>query len=404
MMQTPVRFPVLKPLLPTAEKIIPYLHQIDANRWYTNYGPLVQQFEASLAKHFAVEQNELTTSTNATLALSQTLLALGVPTGSACIMPSWTFVATPAAALWAGLQPCFVDVDPVTWLITPDQVSEVARTRPVGAVVVVSAFGAPLDLAAWDQFSHSTGIPVVVDAAAGFDGFKNCGQSMNSTPVVISLHATKVSGIGEGAVVVTRDSKLTGKIRSFGNFGFDGSRDALISGTNAKMSEYTAATGLALLAEWPERRAGWAELTDAFAKEVEATPELKMAPGFNEGWISSYGLIELPSWTSADKMEVLLRQEGIETRQWWGKGCHKQSAYRDFWQASLLETNRLGQQTLGLPFWLGMTVDDVGEVFRIVRMALDVEKKSVIAQKFEARPSSNIDMDGCCDIGGLTSK
>ena len=375
MIQPPLRFPILKPLLPTAEKLIPYLFQIDGNRWYTNYGPLVRRFEADLEKHFAVEPNELTTSTNATLALSQTLLALGVPAGSACVMPSWTFVATPAAAIWAGLEPCFVDVDPATWLITPDQVRKVVQTKQVGAVIVVSAFGAPLDLAAWDDFSSSTSIPVVIDAAAGFDGFVGCGRKMNSTPVVISLHATKVSGIGEGAVVITRDSKLTSKIRSFGNFGFDGSRDALVCGTNSKMSEYTAAIGLALLAEWPERRAGWAELTDAFAMEVKATPELMVAPGFNQGWISSYGLIELPAWISADKVMALLRQEGVETRQWWGKGCHKQFAYRDFWKASLSETDRLGEQTLGLPFWLGMTIEDVGKVFQILRAALQAQRE-----------------------------
>lgn len=375
MIQPPLRFPVLRPLLPTAEKLLPYLHQIDGNRWYTNYGPLVQRFEASLAKHFMVGPNELTTSTNATLALSQTLLALGVTAGSACVMPAWTFVATPAAAIWAGLEPCFVDVDAATWLITPDQVRKVMQTRQVGAVIVVSVFGAPLDLAAWDDFSSSTGIPVVIDAAAGFDGFAGCGPNVNSTPVVISLHATKVSGIGEGAAVITRDAKLTSRIRSLGNFGFDGGRDAQVCGTNSKMSEYTAAIGLAFLAEWPERRRGWAEITNAFAIEVNAIAGLKMAPGFNQGWISSYGLIELPSWVSADTVMRVMRDEGVETRQWWGQGCHKQSAYKHFWKGSLSETDRLGEQTLGLPFWLGMTIGDVGKVFEILKTVLEIAKR-----------------------------
>lgn len=383
MIQPPLRFPILRPLLPTAEKLLPYLQQIDGNRWYTNYGPLVKRFEASLAKHFQVGPNELATSTNATLALSQTLLAMGVASGSACVMPAWTFVATPAAAIWAGLEPCFVDVDAATWLITPGHVRKVMQTRQVGAVIVVSSFGAPLDLAVWDDFSSSTGIPVVIDAAAGFDGFMGCGPNVNSTPVVISLHATKVSGIGEGAVVVTRDAKLTSKIRSLGNFGFDGGRDAQVCGTNSKMSEYTAAIGLAFLAEWPDRRAAWAELTNAFAIEVKATPELKEAPGFNVGWVSSYGLIELPSWISADKMMDHLRQEGVETRQWWGKGCHTQFAYRDFCKASLSETDRMGAQTLGLPFWLGMTTLDIKEIFNILRNKLEAAKNTAGASPDE---------------------
>ncbi|MFP3553219.1 DegT/DnrJ/EryC1/StrS family aminotransferase [Paraburkholderia sp. SIMBA_049] len=369
-MRTPIRFPVLKPLLPTADKLLPHIQEIDENRWYTNYGPLVQRFEARLSEHFAVAANELTTSANATLALSQTLLALEADIGTACVMPSWTFVATPAAAIWAGLEPCFVDVDPATWVITPEQVRRVAQTRRVGAVIVVSAFGAPLNLAAWDEFSSSTGIPVVIDAAAGFDGFGGCGRALGRTPVVVSLHATKVSGIGEGAAVVTRDHKLASTIRSLGNFGFDGSRDAIVRGTNAKMSEYTAAIGLAFLSEWPARRARWSELTDTFAHEVKSIPELKLAPGFNEGWVSSYGLVELPAWISADTVMRELSQWGVETRQWWGKGCHRHAAYQNCSAASLDETDRLGRQTLGLPFWLGMTNADVREIFTVFKQIL----------------------------------
>lgn len=365
-----MRFPVLRPLLPTADKLMPYLRQIDAGRWYTNYGPLLREFEARMARHFAVDWDQLATSTNATLAITQTLRALGAQPGSLCVMPSWTFVATPAAAVWAGLHPYFVDVDPDTWLIRPDQVLEIARSRPVGAVIVVSAFGAPVDLAVWDKFTQSTGIVVLVDAAAGFDGFAGCGHGGHRTPLVVSLHATKVSGIGEGAVVLAGEAELGQRIRSFGNFGFYDRRDAVTPGANAKMSEYAAASGLAMLAEWPERRSAWIELTQIFAEEVEAMPELRLAPGFGEGWISSYGLVELPAWASARGVADILLRSGVETRQWWGEGCHRQSAYRDCERTALPETERLGERVLGLPFWLGLTREDIAEVFRAVRSAL----------------------------------
>jgi dTDP-4-amino-4,6-dideoxygalactose transaminase len=374
--QNSVRFPVLRPLLPTAEKLLPYLRQIDAGRWYTNYGPLLREFEAQVARHFAVDRDQLATSANATLAIAQTLRALGAQPGSLCVMPSWTFVATPAAAVWAGLRPYFVDVDPDSWTIRRDQVSEIARSGQVGAVIVVSAFGAPLDLAVWDEFTRSTGIGVLVDAAAGFDGFAGFGDSGHKTPVAISLHATKVSGIGEGAVVVSGDSALARRIRDFGNFGFHGDRDAGVPGINAKMSEYAAASGLAMLGEWPERRNAWAALTQIFAQELEAAPELRRAPGFGDGWISSYGLVELPAWASARGVADVLRRSGVETRQWWGEGCHRQSAYRDCERAVLSETERLGERVLGLPFWIGLTREDIAEVFRALRAALRPERRT----------------------------
>src|SRR5712672_2603620 len=108
MQNSGVVFPVLRPLLPTVDKVLPYLQAMDVARWYTNHGPLVKAFETELAKHFGVATSELATASNATLAIAQSLRALGAPAGSLCVMPSWTFVATAAAAVWAGLEPFFI--------------------------------------------------------------------------------------------------------------------------------------------------------------------------------------------------------------------------------------------------------------------------------------------------------
>jgi dTDP-4-amino-4,6-dideoxygalactose transaminase len=373
-----VRFPVLRPLLPTADKLLPYLQRIDDARWYTNFGPLLKEFEAGLAQHFALDDDQLVTCTNATLAMTQILRAFDILPDSLCVMPSWTFVATPASAIWGGLQPYFVDVDPVSWLIRPEDVREIAAKQRVGAVIVVSAFGAPLDVAVWEEFNRSTGIPVVIDAAAGFDGFARYGEQQSSVPVVISLHATKVSGIGEGAVVLTQDAALAKRVRQLGNFGFYGNRDAVVMGANTKMSEYVAASGLALLAEWPDRRQGWKELSVAFAAEVDATPELRCAPGFNEGWISSYGLVELPFWISAVTLSARLQACGVETRQWWSSGCHEENAYRHCPHGPLPETERLGDQVIGLPFWLGLTTENITEIFQIIREVIAEEMQQPV--------------------------
>lgn len=362
--------PVFKPRLPTCDKILPYLQRIDANRWYTNHGPLLVEFEHRLAKHFQTESARLITSANATLAILQCLVALKARQGSYCVMPSWTFAATPAAATWAGLKPYFADVSGHDWQISPEAVKTIARGRDVGAVIVVSAFGAPVDLPQWDRFAHDTGIPTIIDAAAGFDGFAGCGRDVCNTPVVISLHATKVSGIGEGAVVITGDAQLAAKMKMLGNFGFHGSRDSLLPGINMKLSEYAAANGLALLDDWPERRAEWATLSDAFAAEVASTPSLSLAPKFNNGWISSYGLVELPSLMPADIFMARLLESGVESRQWWGKGCHHHTAYCDCERSAQPETERLATYVLGLPFWLGLSRQELAKVFHAARHIL----------------------------------
>jgi dTDP-4-amino-4,6-dideoxygalactose transaminase len=362
--------PVLRPLLPTADKIFPYLQAIDEVRWYTNAGPRLEQFERRLAGHFGVDASEIVTSGNATLAIAQSLRAVGAPPGSVCVMPSWTFVATAAAAIWAGLEPHFVDVDRGSWAIRPEDILDVAAKRSVGAAVVVSAFGAPLDVDAWHEFSRTSGIPVVVDAAAGFDAFRLNRLGHNGLPIVVSLHATKVFGVGEGSVVIVRDAALAKKIRAFGNFGFAESRNAYLQGVNAKMSEYTAAVGLAHLDQWPESRERWDALTSAFVDEVNRMPQLRLAPAFGDGWVSSFGLVELPPTISATAVADLLAQRGVETRRWWGEGCHRQTAYQHYEHSSLPRTEYLSRQVLGLPFWLGLGRQDVRLLFQALDDAL----------------------------------
>lgn len=227
--------PVLRPSLPSADAVLPYWRSIDDSRWYSNYGPLVQKLEARLADHFGLAAEQVTTSANATLALCQSLKAVGARAGGLCVMPSWTFTATPAAALWAGLTPYFVEVDPLTWAITPESVMPLVKKGAVSAVIPVSPFGAPLDYVAWEGFRQETGVAVVHDAAAGFDGLSRSGAPGTEAPVVISLHATKSFGVREGALVLCRDPELQKTIRQFGNFGFRGARDSLVPGLNAAL-------------------------------------------------------------------------------------------------------------------------------------------------------------------------
>lgn len=353
--------PVLRPLLPAAADLMPYLEKIDATRWYSNMGPLARAFEARLADHFGAPADCVVTSANGTLAMVQTLLALGARPGSLCVMPSWTFVASAAAAHTAGLRPYFVDVNPATWAMEPSAVEALlAKGLDVGAVMPVAPFGAPLNLAAWETFQAGSSIPVLVDAAAGFDSFADVATTL---PFMVSLHATKVFGVGEGAVIVCPDAALANDVRQAGNFGFRGSREAQVPGFNAKLSEYAAAIGLAGFERWPRTRAAWRDITERFARKTARTPGVKDSPGFGDHWISSYGMVELPSGHHARRVCDVLARRGVETRQWWGEGCHTQAAYRDCPRTALPHTEDLADRTLGLPFWLGLDDAQLDYVF-----------------------------------------
>ena len=343
---------VARPRLPPAAAIEPYLREIDANAWYSNHGPLAIRLQARLAAHWGVQSADVALLTNATAGLTLALQASGAKPGTRCLMPSWTFVASAGAVVAAGLQPHFVDVLPSTWAPDPVAVERLARQPGVGAILVVAPFGAPLDLTVWDQVRRRTGIPVIIDAAAAFDTLRLGGpMPAGHCPVIVSLHATKSFGIGEGGAVLTRDPDLMRRIRALQQFGFAGSRLAQTPGVNAKISEYAAAVGLAGFDTWDETRARWQRITDGYRAALPRG--LAFTPKFGQGWIASTLTVLWPD--DRPGLQQALLADDVATLSWWGAGCHKQPAYAGCAAETLSVTPIYAGRAVGLPFWQDLT-------------------------------------------------
>lgn len=370
-MYDPKIIPVFRAQLPSRKELEPYLAEIDANRWYSNFGPLLGRLESRLAELFQVPDACIATTANGTTALTAALLASGVQRGARCAMPSWTFAATPSASLAAGMAPYFVDVDENTWAIEPDDIRPLVSPENIGAVIPVSPFGAPIDRAAWDRFSTETGVPVVIDAAAGFDTVARVPEmGIGATPIMLSMHATKPFAVGEGGVLLCNDEALIGKVRQIANFGFGSDREAEIVGINAKLNEYAAAIGLAALETWEHQRVRWATMTDRYRTQLSEIPEFSLTPRFGSGWVSSYCNVTLPEGADIESVIDRLREFGIETRRWWGRGCHAQKAFIACPHTSLDMTESLAARVLGLPFWIGLPASEIDRVVAALARSL----------------------------------
>lgn len=360
------KIPLMRPRLPSAAALRPYLDEIDENRWYSNFGPLERRFEARLAAHFGIGEREVVCVANGTQGLSVALQSVvRIPVGY-CLMPAFTFAATPHAAVSAGLEPWFVDVDETSWAIEPEAVRALLPRLegPVAAVMPVAPFGAPARVAEWDAFSAETGIPVVIDAAAGFDSAQ-AGWS----PVVLSLHATKTMGIGEGGVVLCRDTGRIERVRAGRNFGFVGERVARVHGTNAKLSEYGAAVGLAALDAWPETRADFLAVAEAYRACFAGLSGVDFGPGFLGGGACSTCNIVLDR-TVADAVIDALRRAGIEARQWWNRGCHREPVFSGCRREPLPVTESLAERVVGLPFYRDLETAQIGDIRASLEVAL----------------------------------
>jgi len=104
------RIPLMMPSLPTARELLPYLERIDAARWYSNFGPLVSEFEARIAASFAsAGPCRVVSLSSCTAGIELALRALALPAGAPILVPALTFIATASAVRCAGLSPVSAD-------------------------------------------------------------------------------------------------------------------------------------------------------------------------------------------------------------------------------------------------------------------------------------------------------
>ena len=351
---------VLVPDLPSAEALLPYLKTIDRNRWYTNYGPLVAELELGIKRHFFAEYPvELATTSSGTTALELAIQAIGLHEGSKVLVPSYTFPATVTAILKNRLVPVFCDVDENTWCLTVESARLAKQRLGVSLVIPVATFGNPLPAKEWATFSAETATPIVIDAAAAL----GAQQIESGLLYCFSLHATKPFCCGEGGLVVSLDQQAVETVRSLTNFGFIDNSISL-PGTNAKMSEYHAAVGLAQLERWGELKKTRAIHLETYRNLLDSR-QVTFQDTL-EGYIPSVLMVKNNEELDIKLVSEHLKKEGIATRRWYMPACHQHRLFSDYYHAeqysSLSSTMQLTERSIGLPFHTLLTEEDIEHV------------------------------------------
>jgi dTDP-4-amino-4,6-dideoxygalactose transaminase len=247
------RIPFLRPRPPRLSALREALERLDDSERFTNFGPIERDFcNRMRATYF--RGGSVATVCNATLglmlAVRQALLSAGwsEPERRArrfALMPAFSFAAIPQATMWNGLTPWFVDIDAETWLPCPQSELDVLNRhhREIAVILPAATFGNSLDLPHYADLSSRFGIPVVVDAAASIGCLDQRGEPFGAgsrSPVIYSLHATKVFSTAEAGLVYCADEQVVEDIRRMSNFGFGDRREAIMPGLNAKLSEVGA--------------------------------------------------------------------------------------------------------------------------------------------------------------------
>ncbi len=355
--------PVLRPSLPTVDRVLPFLRRIDETRLYSNHGPLWTAFREGFAEWLGHRAGILDVcvvpTSSGTTAIEVALRHRALEGRQFCLMPSFTFIASAHAVCNAGLTPFLVDVDADALALTPALAERAMRgmSAPPAAVLVISAFGAPPDVEAWEAFEQEHGVPVVFDAAAAATSLRRIGRQ----PLCVSLHATKVFGIGEGGAVITTDRDMAARLESMIGFGFSsGSRQSDLRGGNYRISEYTAAMGLAVLQEIDAKDAALRRLGRDYARAL-ADSSVRLQQPSGGDWATMTFNVTLP------RAEVQARLDRLDAgavgwRRWWGLGTHHHAAFAELPRADLSVTEDIAPRVIGLPFFADLTPAQIARV------------------------------------------
>lgn len=304
-------------------------------------GSYAYKLEREIEKRFKVKHCIAVNS--GTAALHAGLAGLDLRGGEVITSP-YTFSATVTAILLAGGVPRFADVDPFTFVITPETVKKHV-TRHTKAILPVSLFGGMSDVRGLKEF----GLPVVEDACQAVGARNSEGYSGTVSEVgAYSFNGGKNVPAGEAGALVTNNDATAEAARLFMNHGENFNRKDI--GVNYRMNEITACVAYHGLLELEERNQRRIDLAQKVYEQTCDLDVRTLPPQDDEYFTGSHVFYVYPFTIHGMRRDLFIKRmkrNGIPV----GAGyitppLHKYKAFRQYARGPLPVVEELSSKTL----------------------------------------------------------
>lgn len=371
------------------------------SKWISG-GPTIEKFENAIRDYNNDPDGFYVAVANGTVALELSLLMINngekLSPFNEVIVPSWSWVASGFAVENVGGTPIYCDVNEfgVPSAETIENVIKDMEATPV-AIILVHQMGIPCDLDAINKLADEHGIPIIEDGAAAFGSeYKDDKLGKTKNIFTYSFQARKVLTTGEGGMIVVRTEKNAKWLKSMRAFGTNASpwiRDKATKpikekfdkfGTNNKMSDITAAMGLAHLSYIEEEiekrtRVGeyYNELVYGLAMDGFDIRPANLIPDYctRYNW-ANYHVI-LGEEINRDIVIDKLRNRDIAAK-WDIQAIHKEPVYDDDSYTEdddLPVTMAFHNQGLWLPFYAEITKEEQDYVIENLKEVLITKRE-----------------------------
>lgn len=354
-----LKFRLNNPFKPKLAEVNRQLERINKNSWFTNFGPVHEQFKFELESYLGVKN--LLLVNNGTTALQVAGRALGC---RSYLTTPFSFVATASAYLWQGDRLQFSDIDERSLNLSMDKMN--VPSNDFDAILATHVYGNPCDLQHIQSVAHKLKKKVIYDAAHAF------GVKVNGKPIVnfgdasvLSFHATKVFHSIEGGAIVFKDDNDYQKAKEMINFGIDPDVGITDIGINGKMSEYHAAVGLVNLKyadQILEHRSALFSQYRNNLKDIVEIPLWHPSASCN----GAYMPILLKDHAELIVVKEALYQNGIESRQYFSPSLD--NVFSE--QINCPVSNDTASRTLCLPLHYYISKNDINYIVRVVKESI----------------------------------
>lgn len=358
-----------RPNIGDREFFLSQVNEVLDNKWLTNSGPKVIEFEKKIADYIGVKH--AIAITNGTVALELLIRAAGIK--GEVIIPSFTFVACAHAFQWQEIKPVFCDIDPNSHNIDPKEI-EKHITPNTTAIMGVHLWGRPCDIEVLEQIAKKHNLKLMFDASHAFAcSYK--GKMIGNFGIgeVFSFHATKFFNTLEGGAIVTNDDELARKIRLMKNFGFEGYDNVTYIGTNGKMNEISASMGLTSFDSIDKFIAKNKENYNLYKAGLANVDGIKLID-YNDSEKNNYQYIaceideKLFGMSRTELIEIIIK-ENILARKYFYPGVHRMEPYKSLYPYSsvfLEKTEALAERIISFPTGTAVDSDFIKRITNLV--------------------------------------
>ena len=322
-------------------------------------GERVEEFEKKFARYINVK-HAIATS-NGTSALHTALLSLGIMPGDEIITTAFSFIASSNCILFVGAKPVFVDIDPKTYNIGPDEIKK-NITNKTRAVLIVHLFGQPCEMEQLVDICKEKHLLLIEDACQAH-GAEYDGKKVGSFGDVatFSFYATKNMTTGEGGMITTNNDEVAEKSKLIVNQGQSKKYYHTALGFNFRMTEIQAALGIFQLKKLDDVNKKRIKNAKFMTKSLLDTKELvtpfvspKVRHVFHQYAIRS---------KQRDKLQTYLLNKGIQTAIHYPVPIYRQPIYQSLgFNINLKNTEMVSRDILSLPVHQSLSKRDLEKI------------------------------------------